>query len=115
MMKAERNSATQGLAGNDRQGAGADRRRRLGGDAAGSAGRPGARARCRLMRLSPRRRVKAAFTAVEERVVRELILDGKRPDGRGPKDLRSIKCEVGLLPRAHGSAVFPARARRRRW
>ncbi|MFI5458107.1 MAG: polyribonucleotide nucleotidyltransferase [Isosphaerales bacterium] len=51
-------------------------------------------------------RVKAAFSSVEERVVRELILDGKRPDGRGPKDLRSIKCEVGLLPRAHGSAVF---------
>jgi polyribonucleotide nucleotidyltransferase len=51
-------------------------------------------------------RVKAAFSAVEERVVRELILDGKRPDGRGPKDLRSIKCEVGLLPRAHGSALF---------
>ena len=51
-------------------------------------------------------RIKAAFSAVEERVVRELILDGKRPDGRGPKDLRSIKCEVGLLPRAHGSALF---------
>jgi polyribonucleotide nucleotidyltransferase len=51
-------------------------------------------------------RVKAAFTAVEERVVRELILEGKRPDGRGPRDLRSIKCEVGLLPRAHGSAIF---------
>ena len=50
--------------------------------------------------------VKAAFSVVEERVVRELILDGTRPDGRGPKDLRSIKCEVGLLPRAHGSAVF---------
>jgi len=51
-------------------------------------------------------RIKAAFGAVEERIVRELILDGKRPDGRGPKDLRSIKCEVGLLPRAHGSALF---------
>ncbi len=51
-------------------------------------------------------RVKAAFSAVEERVVRELILDGKRPDGRGPKDLRAIRCEVGLLPRAHGSALF---------
>ena len=38
--------------------------------------------------------------------MRELILDGKRPDGRGPKDLRHIKCEVGLLPRAHGSALF---------
>jgi len=51
-------------------------------------------------------RIKAAFASVEERVVRELILEGKRPDGRGPRDLRSIKCEVGLLPRAHGSAVF---------
>ncbi len=51
-------------------------------------------------------RIKAAFGSVEERIVRELILDGKRPDGRGPKDLRSIKCEVGLLPRAHGSALF---------
>ena len=28
--------------------------------------------------------------AVEERVIRELILDGKRPDGRGPTDLRVI-------------------------
>ncbi len=51
-------------------------------------------------------RVKSAFAAVEERVVRELILDGKRPDGRGPRDLRAIRCEVGLLPRAHGSALF---------
>src|SRR4051794_33418551 len=51
-------------------------------------------------------RVKSAFSAVEERVVRELILDGKRSDGRGPRDLRPIHCEVGLLPRAHGSAIF---------
>jgi polyribonucleotide nucleotidyltransferase len=50
--------------------------------------------------------VKSALTGVEERVVRELILDGERPDGRGPKDLRPISCEVGLLPRAHGSALF---------
>jgi polyribonucleotide nucleotidyltransferase len=51
-------------------------------------------------------RIRAAFAAVEERVVRELILEGKRPDGRGPRDLRSIRCEVSLLPRAHGSAIF---------
>jgi polyribonucleotide nucleotidyltransferase len=51
-------------------------------------------------------RAKAAFSAVEERIVRELILDGKRPDGRGPRDLRTIRCEVGLLPRTHGSALF---------
>ena len=52
------------------------------------------------------RRSRRRSTAVEERVVRELILDGKRPDGRGPRDLRPINCEVGLLPRAHGSAIF---------
>ncbi|MDR3635572.1 MAG: polyribonucleotide nucleotidyltransferase, partial [Isosphaeraceae bacterium] len=50
--------------------------------------------------------VKGAFQALEERVVRELILDGKRPDGRGPRDLRPIQCEVSLLPCAHGSAIF---------
>jgi len=50
--------------------------------------------------------VKTAFHAVEEVVVRELILDGHRSDGRGPKELRPIACEVSLLPRAHGSAVF---------
>ena len=43
---------------------------------------------------------------LEEYVVRELILEGKRIDGRSPKDLRAITCEVGLLPRTHGSAVF---------
>ena len=50
--------------------------------------------------------VKAAFSGFEEKVVRELILEGKRPDGRGPKDLRPISCEVSVLPRAHGSAIF---------
>ncbi|WP_422926204.1 polyribonucleotide nucleotidyltransferase [Singulisphaera sp. PoT] len=50
--------------------------------------------------------VKSAFSGIEERVVRELILDGNRPDGRGPRDLRPIHCEVGLLPCAHGSAIF---------
>lgn len=50
--------------------------------------------------------VKGAFGSVEERVVREMILDGHRPDGRGPRDIRPLSCEVSLLPRAHGSAVF---------
>lgn len=50
--------------------------------------------------------VKSAFHALQERVVREMILDGYRPDGRGPKDLRPISCEVSVLPRAHGSAIF---------
>ncbi len=39
--------------------------------------------------------------------VRAKILDGGvRPDGRTLTDIRPIWCEVGLLPRAHGSAVF---------
>src|SRR3989440_3572219 len=39
--------------------------------------------------------------------VREKILDdGVRPDGRDLKTIRPINCEVGLLPRTHGSAIF---------
>ena len=56
--------------------------------------------------------VKTAYHGVEEKGVRELILDGYRSDGRGPKDLRPISCEVSLLPRAHGSAVFQRVTRR---
>ncbi|HWE37673.1 MAG TPA: polyribonucleotide nucleotidyltransferase [Isosphaeraceae bacterium] len=51
-------------------------------------------------------KVKSAFYALQERVVREMILDGYRPDGRGPRDLRPIHCEVSVLPKAHGSAIF---------
>ena len=43
---------------------------------------------------------------LEEKIVRDLILNGTRADGRGPKDLRGIECEVDLLPRVHGSALF---------
>lgn len=43
---------------------------------------------------------------LEERVVRDLILAGTRPDGRGPRELRAITCKVDLLPRVHGSALF---------
>jgi len=39
--------------------------------------------------------------------VRNNILDnGLRPDGRDLKTIRPISCEVGLLPRTHGSAIF---------
>ena len=44
--------------------------------------------------------------ALEERAVRDLIYEGKRPDGRDYTTLRPISCEVDLLPRVHGSAVF---------
>ncbi len=43
---------------------------------------------------------------VERQALREMILAGNRPDGRGYDDVRDISCEVGLLPRAHGSALF---------
>lgn len=47
-----------------------------------------------------------AWHALTERVIRDLILTGTRPDGRGVKDLRAIECHVNVLPRVHGSAVF---------
>lgn len=47
-----------------------------------------------------------AWHDLEERVVRDLILEGTRPDGRDGKTLRPIVCEVDVLPRVHGSAVF---------
>jgi len=50
--------------------------------------------------------VAAAFDALQERVVRDLILEGKRIDGRTTKQVRAIQCEVGVLPRTHGSAIF---------
>jgi polyribonucleotide nucleotidyltransferase len=49
----------------------------------------------------------ALFGKVEKRVVRQMILRDKvRIDGRDMKTVRPITCEVGLLPRAHGSALF---------
>lgn len=43
----------------------------------------------------------------EKQAMRETILKkGKRLDGRGVKDIRPITCDVGLLPRTHGSALF---------
>ncbi len=50
--------------------------------------------------------VSAAFYQMEEKIVRQLILDGQRLDGRGPKQIRPLYCEVSLLPRTHGSALF---------
>jgi polyribonucleotide nucleotidyltransferase len=44
---------------------------------------------------------------VEKRETRTLILDrGVRPDGRRPDEIRPIWCEVGFLPRTHGSGLF---------
>lgn len=49
----------------------------------------------------------AAFEKIERDILRELIInEKKRIDGRGFADIRQITCEVGLLPRTHGSALF---------
>src|SRR5207247_6450457 len=47
-----------------------------------------------------------AWQELELRVVRDLILAGTRPDGRDGKTLRPIECQIDVLPRVHGSAVF---------
>jgi polyribonucleotide nucleotidyltransferase len=50
---------------------------------------------------------KAVFKKVEKDIVRgSIIKTGKRIDGRDTKTVRQINCEVGVLPRAHGSALF---------
>ncbi|HLJ10304.1 MAG TPA: polyribonucleotide nucleotidyltransferase, partial [Planctomycetaceae bacterium] len=48
----------------------------------------------------------SAMHELEYRVVRDLALEGTRPDGRKSTDLRPVSCQVGVLPRVHGSAVF---------
>ena len=48
-----------------------------------------------------------ALYKLEKKTVRKLILDeGKRVDGRGIYDIRELSCEVGLIPRVHGSGLF---------
>ncbi len=50
--------------------------------------------------------LKRILGKVEKEVVRKLLLEGKRPDGRSYTEIRPVSCEVGILPRAHGSALF---------
>src|ERR1700732_685037 len=52
-------------------------------------------------------RIAGVFKELEAKIVRWNILDtGKRIDGRDSKTVRNIIAEVGVLPRAHGSALF---------
>jgi len=48
----------------------------------------------------------AAWEALVSRVIRDQILSGTRIDGRDHKTLRPIECQVDVLPRVHGSALF---------
>jgi len=51
-------------------------------------------------------RFRQVWHDLEQRIVRDLILDGTRADGRDGQTLRPIECAVDVLPRVHGSAVF---------
>lgn len=56
-------------------------------------------------RLAPQ--VKTILYDLEEEIIRNMILrENKRTDGRSSVEIRPISSEVGLLPRAHGSALF---------
>ncbi|HUL29260.1 MAG TPA: polyribonucleotide nucleotidyltransferase [Thermodesulfobacteriota bacterium] len=53
------------------------------------------------------RMLKSAFEELYRKLVRKSILESKeRIDGRGLSEVRPISCEVGILPRTHGSALF---------
>ena len=53
------------------------------------------------------KQLKAAFRSVTKAVVRSRIVnEGARIDGRGPKDIRPLASEVGVLPSVHGSGLF---------
>ena len=51
--------------------------------------------------------IKGIIHDLEKDDLRKLILEeNKRLDGRGPTDIRNISCEIDILPRTHGSALF---------
>lgn len=53
------------------------------------------------------REISSLFEGYEKEVVRNMImLENKRADGRRPDEIRNISCFTGILPRAHGSALF---------
>ena len=53
------------------------------------------------------RDIGTVFRTLEKKIMRSRILeDGARIDGRGLDDIRNLDCDVALLPRTHGSALF---------
>jgi len=66
--------------------------------------------RQRLLEATPeeqREMAARAFEFLRERFFREdILIHRRRPDGRRFTEIRPIECEVGLLPRTHGSALF---------
>ena len=61
----------------------------------------------RLEDQYPKEKIADSFEDIVKKLMRTRILEeGIRPDGRGLTDIRPISCEVGLLPRTHGSGLF---------
>lgn len=56
--------------------------------------------------LYSQNKVLGVFKKLQEKVVKDNILKGKRIDGRGVEDIRTVSTEVSILPRTHGSALF---------
>ncbi|HEX9342679.1 MAG TPA: polyribonucleotide nucleotidyltransferase, partial [Actinomycetota bacterium] len=53
------------------------------------------------------RELSAAFRSLTKELVRQRVVkEAKRIDGRGPRDIRPLEAEVGIVPRAHGSGLF---------
>ncbi|MFO7773485.1 MAG: polyribonucleotide nucleotidyltransferase [Dehalococcoidia bacterium] len=61
----------------------------------------------KLLDSFPEDEISAAFETGLRPAVREKILQtGRHLDGRQPREIRPISCEVGILPRTHGSGLF---------
>ncbi len=50
--------------------------------------------------------IENVYETLKYNVMREMVLNGQRLDGRGLKNVRPIMCEAGVLPRTHGSSLF---------
>ena len=51
--------------------------------------------------------ITGAYRSLTKKIVRHRTLTEKvRLDGRGPKDIREVTCQIGVIPRVHGSALF---------
>ncbi len=51
--------------------------------------------------------ISPAWKDLQKKIMRARVIEhGVRLDGRGPRDLRPLSAEVGLIPRAHGSSLF---------
>ena len=62
---------------------------------------------CEAESETSQKMVKIAFEEIDRKLMRGMILKQKeRIDGRGLSEVRPISCEVGILPRTHGSALF---------